>query len=401
LPFWHGDMQRALNEGKVWHIEDNAWSLSLDARSAGTAPPVKLLLVEEQVFPADDGRWVHQTEFLLAARGDADLRVALPARSYLVALTVNDQPFTPRLAGPEVYGIPVGGTAGAHTLKLRWRYLADAEPFDQPNLGGVHVVGVKTAPLQGQLLVPSGHVLASLPAGSNSSQLQHLARRASAQLALCRFLADLPPGDVAAALAAAQRSMAWSLRQAELQLSYLADGEDKLNDSAILADLRKQYEHFVRDKGLENVRVLANKPGADTGGPAPALALVPEQGAPAYWQLPHARQVAAATLVDHAAGNGGAAQSLSQFLLLAAVSLVILSFVPHSLGSLAILWPELCSAAGLVGMVLWGFSLFGVLLVCVGVLGRLYWVVRVLRKLITALLQPIKAGSPSTMTGHG
>jgi hypothetical protein len=90
----------------------------------------------------------------------------------------------------------------------------------------------------------------------------------------------------------------------------------------------------------------------------------------------------------------GAASRWSRFLVLAAVLLIILSYVPRGLTYLASLWPEICTFVGLAGMFAWGVSFAGVLLVAVGSISRLIWVARVARSFAVSLFRPAHTPEP-------
>jgi hypothetical protein len=63
----------------------------------------------------------------------------------------------------------------------------------------------------------------------------------------------------------------------------------------------------------------------------------------------------------------------------------MLSYVPRGLDYLARLWPELCVLMALVGMFAWGVSFGGMLLVVLGMGGRLFWAVRGTRRFVKSL----------------
>ena len=78
---------------------------------------MKVLLAQEQAFLADGRHWVHKADFLVATRGDAFVQLTLPSAARLLALALDDQAVTPRPAGPETYGIPLGGPPGPAHLE--------------------------------------------------------------------------------------------------------------------------------------------------------------------------------------------------------------------------------------------------------------------------------------------
>ena len=112
----------------------------------------------------------------------------------------------------------------------------------------------------------------------------------------------------------------------------------------------------------------------------------PEQGSPVFWHLPQSQQRVEIALVDYS--DQGAASRWSRFLVLAAVLLIFLSYVPRGLTYLAGLWPEICTLMGLAGMFAWGVSFIGVLLVAVGSISRLIWVARVAHGFVITLFRP-------------
>src|SRR5262249_26397195 len=143
-----------LSEGTLWRVTEPDWSLSLERVAPGNLAPVKLLLAQEQTFLLDGHQWAHQTEFLVAAHGEADLRLKLPAGARLLALTLDNQPARPRLVSPDSYGVSVAGPPAPHSLRVYWRSLPEAEPLEQPHLGGAYLAGLPGVPLNCRLLVP-------------------------------------------------------------------------------------------------------------------------------------------------------------------------------------------------------------------------------------------------------
>lgn len=419
LRYWPGAARHIAQEGTAWHVGDPQWTLTLDARAAGPAPPVTVLLAEEQAFLADGQRWVHQAEFLLAGRGDADVQLVLPAQSRLLALTVDDRPVAARIgpghaalenvpapedAGPSAFWVPLGGPPGPRLVRLRWRYLPGAEALDRPHLGGVFLAGVPALPVHGRLLVPPGFGLSHLTEELAASQTQLLLARTRAYLSLSRFLANLPPGDPAAApssaLVAAQRGFWSQLHQAELQTGCFGAGEDKAGYAAALSDLRKENDAFLRDKGLEALRVQADRQtsysatsgtltgAATAGGATTAFFVLPEQGTPMHWRALDPERRTTVGLVDLAGADGAWTRHRADFLVLIALSLLTLSFLPRGLGYLALLWPELCLLLALFGTLTLGPSLLALLLAAAGLVARLYWLAKMARRFVHALVKP-------------
>ena len=128
----------------------------------------------------------------------------------------------------------------------------------------------------------------------------------------------------------------------------------------------------------------------DMNEAAPPLPM-PKQGTPVFWQLPDARRVVGITLADNTPPNTD--RSWSDFLLLGAALLLMLSYVPRGLGYLAGLWPELCILLALVGMHACGLSLIGMSLAALGVVGRLFWGARSVRRFVS-LRQATNAAPP-------
>lgn len=397
LRLWPAEARRILSDGKAWHIEDPEWGLHLTSRSAQDTPAVKVLLAEEQVYLADGSRWIHQADFELAARGDSDLQVSLPAGARLLALTVDEQPVTPRTSGSQSYWVFLGGPVGPRSLRVRWQFAPGAEPLDRPTLGGAQLVGVAAPELRGRLLLPTGYHISLLPDGVQSGQMQMLLARAQARLELCRFLLKHAGTEAMPALLLAQKSLRWHLRQADLQISYVTKEEEKPKYTAALETLRKENEALLQDKGLDNVRAQADKHTTDMGVSATPLAGVPEQGRPVFWRLPRAQRFLGVALEDQSERRRGQARHWSEMLVLAAVALLVLSYMPRSLGYLAYLWPETCILLALAGMFAWGVSLPGVLAAALGIGGRLRWAIEILRRVLVAHWRPKKAGPSSTM----
>jgi hypothetical protein len=395
LRYWPGQAERVLGSGSAWHVDDSRRLPNLEVHAP--EPAAQVLLAEEKAYLANGRHWVHCTDLLVAARADAEVQVVLPAAARCLAVIADGQALAPRRTGPGTYQLSLAGPSGQRLVRVEWQLPPEAEPLTRPRLDGAHLAGSVGAVVQGEVLIPSGYEMSSPAAGVISSRADQLLARARAQLAMGRFLSTPSGSDTTQALVLSQKSFWRSLRQAERQLSNMASSDDKTRTAAAVRELRQEYQRLVTEKGLEAVRAQleavraqAEKNIVELTDADTSLFALPEQGRPFLWQATPAGRPATLNLVESPPDR--TLRRWSEVLVLAAVLLLMLSFVPRGLKLLALFWPETVFLLALAGMAAWGVSLLGLVGASLAILGRAFWLARGLVRFTGSLLRP---GAPA------
>src|SRR5262249_2095521 len=139
LPIWPEEAHHIQHDGRLWRMRDSRPDQSLVVQSSRDAWSPKAFLALEQAFLADGGHWVHQAEFLVAARGSTELQLVLPKAASLLALTLDDQLLIPLAAAGQTYRIALTGPPRPRALRAYWRFLPEAESIRRPLLGGAYL----------------------------------------------------------------------------------------------------------------------------------------------------------------------------------------------------------------------------------------------------------------------
>jgi len=391
LARWPDEARRIARAGSAWQIIGADWQVKLLPRSLADSPPIQILLSEQEAVLGDRGRWVHQAHFLIFARRGADLRLTLPTGARLVAMALDDVPVTPRTSTGGPCWLPLAGTAGQHSVRLRWNY-DDSELLQRPNLASPAILGVNALPLLGMIRVPAGY-----DADSLAAPVELVYRRAEAQMQLSKLLGErILAGALPSAgeIVRAQQRFNSYCRQAEYLAGKASSSLTPQSERWLekLKGLRRQNTDHARQFGYEQTRKQAEDKGTPAdAGDSPALFSLPANGRPIYWRQDRPAPPVL-ILSSQIAERTESALFASEVLLLILVALGILSYFPTILGRLAAFWPEQLVLLAWLGWYFLGGSLVGLALAVTGVSARLIllaaWVQRLFRRAL-----PPRAGS--------
>ncbi|GEM_PF-3377984 len=360
----------------LWRVEHADWRCVLAAPASESARPGQVLFAQQQAVPAGTGRWLHQADWLVLARDLRDVRVLLPDEALPLAAQVDGQMARwagsgdPRPAGAKgQVEIPLPARAGLFHLRLLWRYPESVEDGARPLLAAPTVPDLEPAPVQGIAFAPPGQApsgrLASA-SGSEQTLLTALAR-ACTQAATYWAKSESPNGRAAAQIAWHQQ-----FQQVTRHLEYQALLQKNETALAAVTRLRKEHQAAFRPEGVAPPTAPEKTP------PAWSVALQ-GAGVPIHW-------TAAPPVLrfETAAAAAPASWRSRESLVLLAIGVFLLSWLPHGLLWFVRLWPEQLAGLAALGYLCWGGSAVAVGLVIVAALGRLLSLGRWLWHLLNA-----------------
>jgi hypothetical protein len=394
LALWPTEADQLRREGSAWRIRDSAWQLTLQRRAAGTAPPVEVLLAEQEAAVGSDHRWVHQTSYLLFTRSEADLEILVPAGAELLTVAVDEALMAPRPLQANHWRIPLPAGARQRLLQLRWRYPPVAEPLHKPNLASPRIQRVPPVPVLGKVLVPAGYHLDSTQAMfSPGTEFESVWQRAQALKRLSALLARHPSDGQAITasdrshgtpLLHAQRRFFTYLQQLEFVLN-TAPGPDAEERKSALIELRLENAQAAQKLGYDAERASAEDSARSAGDPGmPLLWPLADQGLLLSWRTDGTTQPGRLQLSATSSRLVRQAAITTELLLVALVFVWILANLAPALRLLRQCWPEQLLALAALGYGAFGFSVLAVVLGLLGVVGRLVLLTAWLQRLFHA-----------------
>jgi hypothetical protein len=337
---------------QVWKVEQSDWQCVLAAPSAERARPGRILLAEQNAFDNGKGNWLHRADWLLLAHDLRDLRVQLPAHALALVAAVDGQTVLPRSPAAGAVEIPLPARAGVFHVRLLWRYPDGVEAQSSPLLTAARLPEVTIPVEQGAVYVPAGLLAQQPPAGFTAQESNRSAALARVSTAMCVYWSKLAAGDQSkAALAAWGSQFLQAVRHLEYRARLAKD--DAMQAEAL--KLRKEHQAALAPE------ILALAKGADKMS-LPWSVAPPQDGVPFYWTgeapLPRLEPEPAAPWWPR------------NVLVLAAVGVFLLSWLPNGPRWCVRLWPEQLAGLAALGFVLWEISLIALLLWAVAAIGR-------------------------------
>jgi hypothetical protein len=394
--------QHLADGSSVWKIDGADWSLRLLPHGRSDAAPVWVALTERASAVVDGRHWAHEAVVWLYHEANSDFRVVLPEGAHLLAATVDGQAVTPFQESAERLWIPLPGTGGIRSVRLRWAFDPGSEPLDQPRLQRPHWLGAADGPVVWTVHVPAGyaaHFESDAEGGRRtpSSPASLDLARAEAQYRLSVSLADEIAPAPAAALALAQRRFYQFCRYAEAdRLLTASQGAANVRGQGLdewLQELRKKNADLARDKNFEDVRARAEREAGeapplsvepDSPGELPDLAgaglmptvdprgdSLPERGTPLRWQTDSHAAAPRLLLRPLTEQQTRRAAVISLLLVLLLVLIWGVSYFPGALAWVRAYWPEQATLLGFLGWQTYGPALPLLALMVVGVAARL------------------------------
>lgn len=348
----------------LWIADRGQWHCELAAPNPEDARPGRVLYAEQQAQPAGAGRWLHQADWLLLTRDLRELRLALPADAVPVIAQVNGHNVDARGLAPNMVALPLPERSGLFQVRLTWRYDPALEASERPRLATPLLPDADGANVYGVVFVPAGAAPLEPPAGFKAGELPQLQALARAAALAEKYNAAEAPDDRSSARAAWKRQFETTARHLEYQ-ALLLSSEAALD---ALAMLRK--EHLALTKPALVVPAKTRLPTDLIWSVAK-----PDAGVPYYW-------------VNTAGDLHLSAQSSPSFapswaresIVICALAVLLLSWLPGGVYWLARLWPEQLAGMAALGFTLWGGSVMAGLLVTAAATGRLLMLAGWLRR---------------------
>jgi hypothetical protein len=417
-------------EGAAWRVQGPDWGLRLLPQDRlGSPRPVRVFLAEHAAAVVDGRRWLHETVYWLRHEARTDLRASFPEGAEVVGVSVDGREVAPLQSGPGRLWLPLPGRAGVRKIQLRWLYEEGAEPLEAPNLERPRLEGAEEGPALWTVYVPAGWEAARSEGRSVGTGPMRAAAvalyRAEAQLRISRVLADhVREGDGAAQLAAAQARFAADCRHAEQALA-LAGGSPVLADGrplrVWLQALRAENQELSQQHALDGVRRAAERrtregvvaqevPASEDGlgavsvagqePPGGAGGVFPARGRPVTWQARPGEPAPRLRLASEESRAATQALIASGPWLALLAAVWALSLSPLLLGWVRLFWAEPFTLLGALGWYVAGPTVVVLLLLVLGVGGRVFHLGRGVRWFLRRRI-PAPAPSAGGRDSHG
>lgn len=384
---WRFGPGAALPGGQVWALTDPKGHITVALPAPVAAAQTRVTLVRQEASWDGAGRWLHEIACRVDRRDRDELHVLLPADAEPLAVAVDGRLIAPMVqtaggvgrAAELLVPLPEGGVPCE--VRVRWEYAAGIETATRPRRTKPRLPGCEVLDSRARVRVPAGYRL-TLPRppliATEAEGLYDLARSAQHESA---WLATSGETSSGSALPAAQRRFVANLRRLEASADALAavDGPDPapLRDRA--ERLRHDNEEAARRLGYEPVRrAAATAMLLDTAGSVAFAPLRP--GATYAWSDEATETTGALPVRGLLDGELAERRTVSELLLLSAISLLLLSALRSGLALARLLWPEALAGLALAGALTWGPSVPAALLLAIAAAGRLLWIARRTRR---------------------
>lgn len=340
-------------------------ALAVQSRAVAIAPVAQILSAQHRIVVGDEQQWLHQMAWTLWATSGIDLDVHLPPGSKFAASRVDDQPASPRQAGPDLISLPISASMKPRTVVVSWTYPADKESIPRPQLAPATLAGLKPIAVHGELLVPAGwNALKPSWAVPKTEVLLNDLRREGRVVQILGEDLSTSPKSIQTALVQSMQSFAATVRQISYRSSLLEPTEARNNIERLLKAAIDEEQKRRKALGLEAARATAEK--------SPGLA--PQQdrfagidsGMPLFWT--DVGDAAAPTPTLRRSSEP--APHVLAFAL--AMALLLLSFWNAAIKAWVQFWPEQLAIVAVLGLLLGGFSFVGVGLLLIAAAGRLF-----------------------------
>jgi hypothetical protein len=363
--------------GGPWLNDAASWHCAMGARSLRAAPaPVPVpssihVVASSERMRLTGGRWLHEASYWLLAPESTEMRVKFPAALEGVSVWVDGRlQLAAAAPATEVVLTLDAGPAPRH-VEMRWKYLADVERADTPNIGAVRVEQAKLPAHQRVLWVPPAQSAAN--AETRATLVPRILHEARGHMEIAASLAQEPArtDSITRQIGERQRSFFACTRLADYALGMVkqlrpdlpAGWQDELQSlQRTNADLAQERGYEAQRKAAMQARDLA--PAGMVGAAA-----VPT-GVPLLLTV----SLSSLTLAAAESGTITGQQSLSYLLVLGAILLVLLSLFRHSWSILRLAAPEIAIALLAAVMAVCGISLLAIVLAGVMILLRGTWI---------------------------
>jgi hypothetical protein len=393
--------------GAMSKVENEASGARLQAPSAlGEPRPVQIFLDEQAAAIVDGRRWLHRAEYLMYHEAGANLVIMLPQGSRLSRAALDGEPIAPLQIGPQQIWLPLIAGTSLRSLCLFWTFGEGIERLDKPILkkphleGGVHVGPAKDETTHWTVLVPPGYLIDGQPEDTApDGGVARDLRLAHAHLQFSALLGEQVSGkggeNVRRELAKTQQCFYRYLLYAKNRLvaldSLLGTTPKKAALAEKMRELQTANRQLARQYGLEDIRIqaenssraslsLGGKGFAREGGPEGNLTegeeLLTGQGTLTYWTGDSRSVVPRLRLVPKYRERTWKALAGSGLL----VALLLLAWTlfhfPRLSAWVRAFWPEQMILLGCSIWAMVGLDSTVVLLLLLGVLGRVIFFCR-------------------------
>lgn len=391
-----------------WHPDRAQWKLarSIEAPMSvaflKVAPRalVRILGASEEIRVAGGPPWLREAVLWFHAPDSAELRVKFPAALESISVFLDGRPYAAWTLDNREVTLKAGGQAEPRRLHLRWRYAGAAERADLPNLMPLTIDQARVTPHKRWLWVPPGSYLARTDAARRPTWFASLLQEADLHLQISKALAEATPRPAALSILLAHRQR---LLNACVQHARYALALARLNPIGIdLEDWEKRI-HDVERKNTTAAKALRfdterqaalklaapRRAGFSIGEPEPLAE---------PWNLPQG--MASAKLHLAAERVAASRRTWTEWVLLGMVTVLVLSYFRHGWPILRALAPELALGSIVAAMILFNWSLVGILLTTALLVLRGIGFARFVRRQTAGRAKGVASGGSDDTTSH-
>ncbi|MCS7045306.1 MAG: hypothetical protein NZO58_03010 [Gemmataceae bacterium] len=351
LPRWLGLLARPGPAAHWLQVTAADWTCSLAVKPSQQLASGKIAFAEHQWSPDGAGGWLGQSHYLLVPASRRQGHWQWPPELYLQAVEVEGREVLPLLSGDGRLTVALPAQVVVR-VRLRWR------PVGVVAGGAVRRSAPRLIDLEGgdehfSLLVPPDWRGPAAAAGDQETErLAALARAA----ALAALAVRKDGGEAERPLYAAWRQRFLTLLR---HWEYLARLRGDASQQTAAARLRKEYQPLLPAEAPVAAKSAESVVEWSTG--------LSEDGRPWRFvgELPQGLQLEPAT---HRSDIGAGRREM---VVLAAILVLLMAWLPGGLRIGMALWPEQVGIAAALGCALWGLSFLALALVTLAAVGRL------------------------------
>ncbi len=376
------------HDHETWLKDIPTWNLaeagsSLQAVLPKTAPRSNAGIVasSEATRRGDQGRWLHEASYWVFAPEATELRVKFPAPVEGLRVWTDRKLQAAFDAVAQDFVLTLDASPQPRRVELQWKYSASAEPTEAPTLAAVRIDQLPLPAHQRIVWVPFGMIAAHTPAEPVPSLLARRLHEAQGQMLVAASLAahapELTP-ETTRIIAARQLDFYACIGEAEYALAILKSVQPDLNQ----ARWRDRMDELVR-KNLELAkehRYHEQQQAAHKASHVTLVSRVREDRSPSGIPLLVEPSWPGILLQPDHDRSDSVQRTHSELMLLAAIFLMVFSYVRHGWAIVRGAAPEVAMALTAAAMGLYGFSLIGVVLIGSMVVLRSLWLAAAVRE---------------------
>ena len=362
---------------------------------------VQLLAAAQEVRLAGNLGWLHESSIWIMAPEAAELHFHLPANIEQMSVLVDRRVHSAWNRSARELALPLDASPLPRLIQVRCLYAKGTESLAAPSLAPITLDQAKMPTPQRILWIPPDAFLAGADGNASSALVERLLHQATTHMRIAAALAQesaVGSTEVQKQLLARQRSFFSCLRQVDYLLPLVKLMLDTDNGSERSARVKAAKRRGWR----KSRRYEEAKQAAERAEKSALLSASEDEngdvGLP--WSMPgHDTNV---TLQSMESRSAAQVRTRTEWILLLAVCVLVLSYFRHGVSMLRLLAPEAAAALVLLATWRYGPGALGATLLACAILLRLLWIIKAVRHRLqlhstdfeTAHLAPTKSQLP-------